>query len=142
METLFWIWLAAAGVFLIAELANPTMIFICFVVGALVAAILAQVWPEYYYWQIVAFAVLSAVLIPFTRRFAKRISKESPELSNVDRMIGKVALVTEAIDPDTGGKVKFEGEIWQARAEQPIEANTKVRITAVSGTRVVVEKLD
>jgi membrane protein implicated in regulation of membrane protease activity len=141
METLFWIWLAAAGVFLIVELATPTMIFLCFVVGAVAAAIIAQFWPEAYYWQGAIFAVLSAVLIPFTRRFARRISKEPPELSNVDRMIGQVALVTEPIDPDLGGKVKFEGEIWNAKAEQAIAANAKVRIKSVAGTKVNVEPL-
>jgi membrane protein implicated in regulation of membrane protease activity len=142
METLFWIWLAAAGVFLIVELATPTMIFICFVVGAVAAAVIAQFWPEAYYWQGAIFAVLSAVLIPFTRRFAKKISKDPPELSNVDRMIGQVALVTEAVDPDLGGKVKFEGEVWIARAERTIAANTKVRIKSVAGTKVIVEPLD
>lgn len=142
METLFWIWLAIAGGFLIVELATPTMLFICFVVGALAAAIIAQVWPEAHYWQIAAFAVLSTALIPLTRKFARKISKPSPELSNVDRMIGQVALVTQAIDPDLGGKVKFEGEIWVAKAETAIQPNTKVKITAVSGTKVVVTPLD
>ena len=142
METLFWIWLAAAGVFLIIELSMPTMVFICFTVGALVAAFVAQYWPGSYYWQIAIFAILSALLIPVTRKFAKRITKEPPELSNVDRMIGQVALVTTRIDPDLGGKVKFEGEIWQAKADAVIEENVKVRITSVSGTRVKVEPLD
>lgn len=142
MEPLFWIWLAAAGVFLILELATPTMIFICFVVGAIVAAIMAQVWPGHAYWQIGVFAVLSSLLIPFTRRFARKISKPSPELSNVDRMIGHVATVTETIEPDLGGKVRFEGEIWKATAEYRIEINAKVKIKSVSGTRVAVEKID
>lgn len=142
METLFWTWLAAAGVFLILELATPTMIFICFVIGAIVAAIMAQIWPEYYYWQIAVFAVLSSALIPFTRRFARKISKPAPELSNVDRMIGKVAVVTEAIDPATGGKVRFEGELWRATADRPFEVNVKVKVKAVAGTRLVVESFD
>lgn len=141
METLFWIWLAIAGAFLIIELMTPTMIFICFVVGAVAAAIIAQIWPEAYYWQTASFAVLSAGMIPFMRRFAKKISKPAPELSNIDRMIGQAALVTEAIDPDLGGKVKFEGEVWLAKAESAIDANTKVKITAVSGTKVVVQPL-
>jgi membrane protein implicated in regulation of membrane protease activity len=139
METLFWIWLAIAGAFLIIELMTPTMIFICFVVGAVAAAIIAQVWPDAYYWQTASFAVLSAGMIPFMRRFAKKISKPAPELSNIDRMIGQMALVTESIDPDLGGKVKFEGEIWVAKADAAIDANTKVKITAVSGTKVVVK---
>ncbi|MCD6248701.1 MAG: NfeD family protein [candidate division Zixibacteria bacterium] len=142
METLFWIWLAIAGAFLIVELMTPTMIFICFVVGAVAAAIIAQVWPDAYYWQTASFAVLSTGLIPFTRRFAKKISKPAPELSNIDRMIDQTALVIEPIDPDLGGKVKFEGEVWIAKANVAVEANTKVKIIAVSGTKVIVEPLD
>jgi len=142
MENLFWIWLAAAGVFLILELATPTMIFICFVIGAIVAAIMAQIWPEYYYWQMAAFAVLSSALIPFTRKFARKISKPSPELSNVDRMIGRAATVIETVGPDTEGKVRFEGELWRATAERSFDVNTKVKVKAVSGTRLVVESFD
>ena len=142
METMFWIWMAAAGVFLIIELMTPSMIFICFVVGAIAAALLAQLWPESYYWQVAMFAILSALLIPFTRRFAKKISQPAPELSNVDRMIGQVALVTQAIDPDLGGKIQFEGEVWVARADTAIAENTKVKINTVAGTKVMVERLD
>lgn len=142
MSTMFWIWMAAAGIFLIIELMTPTLLAICFVVGAIVAGIVAQFWPEAYYWQLAIFAVLSSLFIPFTRRFARKISTEAPELSNVDRMIDQVALVTAAIDPDLGGKVLFEGETWIAKADTAIEKNVKVRIKSVSGTKVIVEPLD
>lgn len=141
MSTMFWIWMAAAVVFLIIELLTPTMIVINFAFGAFVAAIVAEFFPEAYYWQFGIFAVVSIMGIPLTRRFANRISKPSPELSNVDRMIGQTALVTQAIDPDNGGKVKFEGETWAATADEAIEAETKVRIVKVSGTRVRVERV-
>jgi len=141
MPTMFWIWMAAAVVFLIIELMTPTMIFICFVVGAAGAGVYAIGEPESYYWQMGIFILLSVVLLPFTRLAAKKISKPSPELSNVDRMIGQTAIVTEPIDPDLGGKVRFEGEIWVARAEEAIPAQTKVRIVSIAGTKVMVEKL-
>lgn len=141
MPTMFWIWMAAAVVFLIIEMMTPTMIFICFMVGAAGAGVYAIGEPESYYWQLGIFVILSVVLLPFTRMFAKRISRPSPEKSNVDRMIGQVALVIEAIDPDLGGKVRFEGETWVARAEEAIEPQTKVRIVAITGTKVKVEKL-
>ena len=59
---------------------------------------------------------------------------------SVDAMIGKVGLVTEVIDPDFGGKIKFEGEIWRATADERIEANEKVIINSVSGTKLHVER--
>jgi membrane protein implicated in regulation of membrane protease activity len=141
MSTMFWIWLAAGVVFLILELLTPTMLIINFALGSVVAAVFAIFWPEAYYWQFAIFAIVSIMGIPLTRRFANRISKPAPELSNIDRMIGQVALVTESIDADLGGKVRFEGEIWQARANEEIEVNAKVRITAVAGTRVTVERV-
>ena len=141
MPTMFWIWMAAAGVFLIIELMTPTMIFICFVVGATGAGVYSIGEPESYYWQMGIFILLSVVLLPFTRMMAKKITRPAPEVSNVDRMIGQVALVTEAIDPDLGGKVQFEGEIWVAKAEEAIEAQAKVKIVSIAGTKVMVEKM-
>lgn len=139
METMFWIWMAAAVVFLIIELLSPTLIFVSFAVSAAIAGIYAQLNPTEYYWQIGIFIIATVVLLPLSRKAAKKLIKPSDD-SNVDAMIGKLALVTAAIDPDHGGKVKFEGEIWQAQSEEAIAENTKVRIIAVTGTRVRVQR--
>ncbi len=141
MPTMFWIWMVVAVVFLVLELLTTSFFAICFTVGALVAGIFTLFWPEAYHWQAGVFALVSVVLIPVTRRFAKKISKEAPELSNVDRMIGQTALVIGAIDPDLGGRVRYEGELWMAIADEPIPENAKVRIKAVTGTRLHVEKI-
>ena len=141
MSTIFWVWMSAAVVFLIIELVSPTLVFACFVAGAVSSGVYSLFFPEGYYIQIGIFVVVSVVLLPLTRRLAEKITKPSPQITNVDRMIGEVALVTKAIDPDTGGQVRFEGEVWGARAGEPIEVNAKVRIVSLSGTRVHVEKL-
>jgi len=140
MSTLFWIWMAAAVIFLIIELMTPTLIFICFVVGSVVAGVYSHFFPESYAWQIGIFVIISIVLLPLTRKFAKKITKAPPELTNIDRMIGQPALVIEEIDPDLGGKVQYEGEVWAAHAEEKIEEQAKVEIISVSGTRVNVKR--
>lgn len=142
MSTMFWIWMAAAVVFLIIELLTPTLIFICFTAGSLGAGLYAVGSPDAHYTQLTIFAVVSIVLIPLTRGLAKKITKQNTQVSNVDRMVGQTAVVTQAIDPDEGGKVRFEGEVWVAKADEAIEAQAKVRITGVSGTRVLVERLN
>ncbi|MBK7141910.1 MAG: NfeD family protein [bacterium] len=136
---MFWIWMAAAVVFLIIELFTPTLIFVSFAIAAAAAGVYAQLNPLEYYWQIGIFIIVTIVLLPLSRKAAKKLIKPSDD-SNVDAMIGKTALVTAAIDPDNGGKVRFEGEIWQAMAEEAIEENAKVRIIAVTGTRVRVQR--
>jgi len=141
METMFWIWLAAAVVFLILELATPTLIFACFVAGSIVSGVFSFFYPEAYYWQIGIFLIVSTILLPLTRALAKKITKESPQKSNVDALVGKVALVTKAIDPDLGGQVQIEGEVWVANADEAIEENTKVKVVSFSGTKAHVEKI-
>ena len=139
---MFWIWMAAALIFLILELTTPGFVFACFVVGAIASGIYGYFFPEAYYWQIGLFVFVSIILLPMTRSLAKKITKPSPQKSNIDALIDQVALVTKEIDPDLGGQVRIEGEKWIARAEQKIEVNTKVRVIKVSGTRVHVEPLD
>ena len=141
MSTMFWVWLTAAVVFLILELMTPTFVFACFVVGSIAAGVFSYFYPESYYWQVGIFVLLTVVLLPLTRTLAKKITKESPQKSNIDALIGRVALVTKAIDPDMGGQVKIEGEIWGARADEQIPENEKVRVVSISGTKAHVERL-
>ena len=141
MSTIFWVWMSAAVVFLIIELVNPTLIFACFVTGAVSSGVYSIFAPESYYVQIGIFVVISVVLLPLTRRLAEKITKPSPTNSNVDRMIGQTALVTKTIDPDLGGQVRFEGETWLALADRQIEVNEKVKILSVSGTKLRVERI-
>lgn len=140
MPSIVWIWLAAVVVFLILELMTPTLIFACFVVGSLVAGIYSAFSPEGYYMQSGIFLAVSVILLPLTRTLAKRITKPSPQASNVDALIGKVGMVTKAIDPDLSGQVRLEGETWVATSEEPIELNEKVVVTSVSGTKVHVHR--
>jgi len=141
MTTTFWIWMAAALVFLIIELATPTMVFICFTAGAAAAGIYAEFYPDSYWIQGGMFAVVSVALIPLMRRFASRITKPSPQRSNVDRLIGETAIVTQQIQPDLAGKIRFESEIWAAVADEAIPAEAKVKVLSISGTKAKVERI-
>jgi membrane protein implicated in regulation of membrane protease activity len=140
MPTMFWIWMALAAIFLIVELSSPSFFFISFVIGSLAAGIYTLTSPDAVYWQIGIFLVLSAVLLPAMRTLARRITKDSPQLSNVDRMIGQQALVIQAIDPDEAGKVRFEGEIWNAVAEEAIAEGGHVLIESVAGVTLHVTR--
>jgi len=132
--------MAVALVFLIIELVTPTLIFICFVAGGIVAGVYGEFYPDSYHVQVALFLVVSLILLPFTRKLASKITKPAPQDSNVDRMIGQVALVTREIDPDLGGQVKYEGEVWVAEAAERIEEHARVRIISIAGTRVLVER--
>ena len=142
MPGIFWIWLAAAVIFLIIELTTPSLLFICFVVGAVVAGIYGYFSPEQYYWQIGIFLLVSILLIPPTRVLAKRLSKSSTQKSNVDALIGKTGKVTKTIDPDNGGQVQIGGEVWIAGADKKIDSGARVKVISVSGARLLVEPIE
>lgn len=141
MPTMVWIWLAAFVIFLIMEILSPTMIFLGFAVGAFISGIVSLFYPEAHYWQIGIFIAVTVMVLPLTRKFVKKITSESPSESNVDAMLDNVAIVTAAIDPDRGGKVKYEGEVWRAVADEAIDVNEKVIIKSVIGTKVMVERI-
>jgi membrane protein implicated in regulation of membrane protease activity len=64
--------------------------------------------------------------------------------TNAAGMVGKEAVVTETVPPDSGsGYVALYGDRWQAisHAGEAFAVGEKVRITAIDGNKVVVQKL-
>ena len=141
MDNIVWIWLLAAVVFLILELLTPTLVFACFVVAAVGSGIYSFFFPDGYYWQIGIFVLIAVILLPLTRRVARKITKPSPQASNIDALIAKVVVVTQKIDADLGGQVRIEGEFWRAEATEEIAEGEKVEVMSVSGTKVHVKRI-
>ena len=83
--------------------------------------------------------VLLALLWPMARKHLK------PKLvaTNADALIGRVCLVTEAIDPLEGGRVKVGDVTWTARVESGdiIPAGSHVKIMKIQGSKVIVEQV-
>ena len=100
------IWLGLILVFLIVEIITVGLTSIWLAGGALVALILNQLGVNLI-WQIVAFFVVSVVLMVFTRPFAKKYINAGRTKTNYESIIGKTAKVTETIDnlKETGAAV-------------------------------------
>ncbi len=140
MPTIFWLWLAAMVIFLIVEIATPGLVFACFAVGALGGAVTSVITDSYLI-QLGVFAFLAIVLIPLTRPLAKKITKESPQKTNVDAMVGKSGIVVKAVDPVAEvGQVRVEGQVWQAIASEPIDEGTPIMVDKVQGARLYVSR--
>jgi membrane protein implicated in regulation of membrane protease activity len=143
-----WLWLLAAVVFTLGELAIYVNFFLAsFAVGALVACVLAffgVALPV----QWVVFVVLSvlalAVLRPYSRRLDRATAGAYTEGAN--RWVGKVATVVSDIPagPADTGLVRLEREQWRAESvgDRAIPAGTIVRVVRVDGTRMLVEPLE
>ncbi len=141
METILYIWLAAMVIFLIVEIMTPGLVFGCFAVAALGAAGTTLVTDSYLI-QLGVFAFMAIVLIPLTRPLARKITKESPQKTNADAMVGKSGIVIKAIDPVAEvGQVRVEGQVWQALAVEPIEEGVQITVDKVIGARLNVSKV-
>jgi len=139
MDPVIWVWLALALIFIILEVFAPGFIFACFVVGAIGGGV-TSVFTDSYVIQGVVFAVISLALIPLTRRFATRITKPSPAQSNMDRFIDQNGVVKNEVS-EVNGQITVDGQVWQARATETIPVGAKVKIIAVDGAKLKVEKL-
>jgi len=107
----FWLLLVIAlG---LAEAATVSLVSIWFACGALVAMICSILgWSVWI--QVIAFVVVSTVLLVFTRKIFVDKLKLGDEKTNTDTLIGETALVIKDIVPHEGGRVKVKGVEWKA----------------------------
>lgn len=137
-------WLVAAAVFVVIEIMTMGLTTIWFAGGALVGAVMAAVslplWS-----QIIAFAVISVILLILTRPWALKYVNSRTIKMNVDSLIGQTGLVTQDIDNlNAKGQVKVRGQIWTARSisdEVKLHEGQKVSIESISGVKVIVKPM-
>ena len=84
------------------------------------------------------------ILVVLVRPLASQFLKTSHSPTNADRVIGQMAVVTEAIDNVEGkGQVNIAGQVWSARSQHNvvIPAGAQVRILRIEGVKVYVEAI-
>ena len=143
MNNLPWFWLAVTVLCIIIEgISMGTLTSIWFGCGAFVMIFLSFL-PIPFRFQLLIFAVISLVLLIFTRPFAVKKLKVKKTPTNSDALIGKKVLVTEKITELQKGAVKLNGVVWTARSEDnsPIEKNAECIVTGIEGATAVVKKI-
>ena len=136
-------WLALAIVLGVIEASTANLITVWFAVSALVVAVLAALGINGAALPVV-FVVLAAILVVATRPLTKRFLSKKTVATNADRIISATGTVIVDIDPvENAGQVKVMGQVWSAKTADgaPLETGTAVRIVALEGVRVVVEKI-
>ena len=136
------IWLILMVVFLIMEAATVQLISTWFAVGSLAAMIVALLGGEVWL-QILVFLTIAIVLLALLWPMARKHLKPKLVATNADALIGRICLVTEAIDPLEGGRVKLGDVTWSARTEagNTIPVGSQVRVLRIQGAKVFVEEV-
>ncbi len=134
-------WLAAGLALVVAELATPGgFVIIFFGIAALVIGVLGLLGvvssaPL----QFLLFSVLSVGSLALLR--ARLQSKlRTPGASNVDSLIGDLAIPQERLSPGVVGKVEVRGSTWSARntSSVTLDPGQRARVSGVDGLTLAV----
>ena len=139
-QVIFWLIVVAACA--IVELVTLGLTSVWFAGGALIAALVAIVFP--YFWvQIIAFIIVSFVLLFFTKPIAVKYFNKGRIQTNAESLIGQRAIVVSEIDNLKGiGTVTVSGLDWTARTLEDglvIPERAVVVIRRIEGVKLIVE---
>ena len=136
-------WLIAMVVLLVIEAVVPGLISIWFALGAL-AALISALFHAPVWLQIVWFVAVSVIALVLTRPLVRKYVNSRVTPTNADMVIGKDAVVTEAIDNlHSRGSVLLDGKTWTARMDREDETaktGETVRVLRIEGVKLIVEK--
>jgi membrane protein implicated in regulation of membrane protease activity len=138
-----WFWFIVAGLLLFGELLSPG-VFLMWLGGAAALTGLADMalglgWSG----EIIAFALLSLALVFSSWKQVTKgwsATSDQPHLNQRQQAyVGQSYLLEQAI-VNGAGKLRIEDALWDVEgADAP--AATRVKVTAVNGMRLVVERV-
>jgi membrane protein implicated in regulation of membrane protease activity len=140
-----WVlWLIAAVIFAIGEIASMSLFLAPFAGGAAVAAVLAATGAGAVV-ELSAFLVVSIVLLAALRPLARAHQRTRGQVrTGTAARVGQMATVVERIANAEGvGCVKLDGEIWTARAyddDETFEPGTRVQVLEIRGATALVSE--
>jgi membrane-bound serine protease (ClpP class) len=87
--------------------------------------------------MIIAFAVFSVGLLVFALGLVLRARRQSV-VTGLEHLIGATAVV-ESMNSGVA-RVRLDGELWQARSEQPLDESDQVTVNGIDGLTLEVSK--
>jgi membrane protein implicated in regulation of membrane protease activity len=138
-----WVlWLIAAVIFAIGEMATTGFFLAPFAGGAVIACLLAIVGAgAVIEWAV--FLVVSILLLAALRPIAREHQRTRAKIkTGTAALVGQTATVVERIANAEGvGCVRLDGEIWTARAfvdEETFEPGARVQVLEIRGATALV----
>ena len=136
---LWIVWLIIVFFLIILEVCTVNLVSIWFIVSG-IAALITSFITDIFLIQFAVFVLFGVVLLLTTRNFLKKYIKSNNEKTNLDRVIGKIAVVTEPIKKNEVGEVKVDGKRWSAISKLEFEIDDEVIIDSIEGVKLIVRK--
>ena len=137
------LWLIAAGVFFIIEMATTGFLIFWLGIGAILAMLISFITDSIII-QTIVFVVSSCILIPLTKPLADKFTGKKSVPTNSYSLINKRGIVTVDINPiEAVGQVKVNGEIWSAKTEdgKPVQKGTEIEVIKIDGVKLIVSPI-
>ncbi|MCP8968913.1 NfeD family protein [Ectobacillus ponti] len=134
------IWLLAAGFLFVVEMLTLTFYLLWLGVGALAGAIAALALPGSFLAQVLVACLTALVLTIYSKRISGKVRIGRGYQDAVDTLVGRQAVVIQDISKEGNGIVKVGGDLWSAKADEPIGKGETVTIVQRSSTIVHVQK--
>lgn len=131
-----------ALLFLVAEVTAGDFFMVCLAVAAGVAAVAAALGVGLYA-AIAVFALCALLCIFFIRPFVLKFlrPRHGGRKSNADALMGRRAVVCEAVPPGGAGYVAIDGDMWRCVAADGsgIPSGTSVEVVGRESTVLTVK---
>lgn len=117
-------WIITALILIALEILTQMVWTLCLAIGC-VAAIAGDLCGLDLAWQIslagVTAVIAYFVLMPHLRKWQHRSEKRDGRdaRTGMDALLGRKGVVTEPVAPGGQGRVRIDGDSWQAKAEDP-----------------------
>ena len=135
-----WIfWLVLVIVLSFVEIATVSLVSIWFVASGIVAMILSFFIEDTAIITTI-FILLGIFLLVISRPTVNKLRSKDNEKTNLDRIIGETAIVTEDIKKNVVGEVKVDGKRWSAVSKEKCLKGDTVKVLKIDGVKLIVEK--
>lgn len=124
----------------VLEMATINLVSVWFAVGAFLAAVTTLVTDDLTI-QIAVFVISSAVTLACTQPIVRKLRTRKIIPTNLDRVIGKIGIVTEQITKLEPGEIKVDGKRWSALSTKKIEVGRKVEVLSIDGVKLHVKEV-
>ena len=135
-----WIfWLVLVIVLSFVEIATVSLVSIWFVASGIVAMILSFFIEDTAIITTI-FILLGIFLLVISRPIVNKLRSKDNEKTNLDRIIGETAIVTEDIKKNVVGEVKVDGKRWSAISKNKCLKGDTVKVLRIDGVKLIVKK--
>lgn len=135
-----WIWLGIIIVLAFLEISTVNLVTIWFIASAIVSLVLS-LFIDSFFIQFLVFVILGLIFLVTTREHLIKLIGDKKQKTNLDRVIGMEAVVTEEIRKNKVGEVKVDGKRWTAIANKKIKVDSIVKVLEIDGVKLKVEEV-